>query len=101
MVNGDAGWRGGARQEQWQPAQGGHGDDGQRWPAAAQPWGGPNGTRPLRWPAPDQRGYRDAGPGAGGSAGPSSRGTRHGSAVPRRMMLAALGAVVIGWCPGG
>jgi hypothetical protein len=96
VANGDAGWRWGAGQEQWQPARGGHGDDGQRWHAAGQAWGGPNGTRPLRWPAPDERGYPSAGPGAGASVGPPGTGTRQGSVMPRRMMLAVLGAVVIG-----
>jgi peptidoglycan/xylan/chitin deacetylase (PgdA/CDA1 family) len=112
VANGDAGWRWGASQDDFGPAGGGRGDDGQRWGAGGQAWAGPTGTRPLRLPGPDERGYPGqlsfesergypgAGPGAGASAGPPGSGSRPGSRVPRRVMLAALGAVLIGSAGG-
>jgi peptidoglycan-N-acetylglucosamine deacetylase len=79
MGYGDAGRRGGAGQdglawsEYWGTAAG--------RAASEQGWAGPQGTRPLPYPAPGD-------PGARSDAG---RGNR----MPRRMLLAALGGLLI------
>ena len=96
MANGDAGWRWGASQEEREPARGGHGDADQRWSAGGQGWAGPHGTRPLAWPGPAERGDASGEPGAGASAGRPGSGNRKDSRVPRRTVLAVLGAALIG-----
>lgn len=73
-----------------------NGDDGQRWSAGGQDWAGPHGTRPLRWAGPDERGYANTGPGPGHGGGGPGRGYRPGRRVPRRTVLAVLGAALIG-----
>jgi peptidoglycan/xylan/chitin deacetylase (PgdA/CDA1 family) len=104
----DPRWHGG-NQGQWgqPPARGGYQGPDPRWHGGNQGQWGPNGTRVLRLPDPSDRRDPGRGPGAGvnaspgrapgasGGAPPWEDGHGRGSRMSRRVVLAALGGLLI------